>query len=492
MEPKIIARLLIRIGFLLLPKISVSFSARAAFVSVAPTALSFRSKVPSARRRCCISRLRSRLGESDDTRSSVGGALSSPPAISMDPASASPPNGGILANVSRPVQVKPEILLSSLRNRGDDGVVGVATSASRLRPMPSPWSLVLRRRLSSPVSTEGVWITDDRKEPLAVVQLIVEENLLNGDETGDKGGRGNMGSRRKLKTFKGRVSVYSFLNHQPAKENSDEEECDSAMLAMEEATKSVVSEAIRILLEDISPNNITGGDCGDNDKSSPYSRETSPNFRLSLMFPGMDRRLLEPVRTVLSPYSRLDSSTADPPVRTFRSAWLTECMLYTYRGLQRNETPIARELPPGCIIRALNREDAELVNSRWEYRSDDSIHLVRRLIDISASNEDNNAGKGGCIGMEVDGELVAWVLRYLDGAVGMIWTEESYRQRGFASMLLSAVMAGCASRIPKEEFLFAFVVDGNAASCAMFERLGWNKEASADWVGFASFDERQN
>ena len=71
--------------------------------------------------------------------------------------------------------------------------------------------------------------------------------------------------------------------------------------------------------------------------------------------------------------------------------------------------------------------------------------------------------------------------RYADGPLGMLHVEEEARRRGLASALLARATAELRAA---GEPCFAYIVDGNAASEGCFERQGWARAASADWVGF--------
>ena len=89
----------------------------------------------------------------------------------------------------------------------------------------------------------------------------------------------------------------------------------------------------------------------------------------------------------------------------------------------------------------------------------------------------------GCVGVESEGELHGWVLRYLDGPLGMLWVEEAHRRRGLARRLIVRARADLeAAGRP----CFCYIVDGNAASETLFEGAGWARVADADWVGFGA------
>jgi GNAT superfamily N-acetyltransferase len=75
----------------------------------------------------------------------------------------------------------------------------------------------------------------------------------------------------------------------------------------------------------------------------------------------------------------------------------------------------------------------------------------------------------------------AGIVRYADGALGMLFVEERFRGLGLAKVLVAE-----GSRALDDAGLpcFAFIVEGNAASEAVFLKLGWQRVADADWVSF--------
>ena len=91
---------------------------------------------------------------------------------------------------------------------------------------------------------------------------------------------------------------------------------------------------------------------------------------------------------------------------------------------------------------------------------------------------------GACLGLESDGgELQGWVLRYPDGALGMLHVEEPHRGRGYAAALLARATAALEARGAP---CFAYIVDGNVPSERLFRRQQWERVAHADWCGFGA------
>ena len=123
-----------------------------------------------------------------------------------------------------------------------------------------------------------------------------------------------------------------------------------------------------------------------------------------------------------------------------------------------------RMLQDGAVLRSLTPSDACLVDSWWEYRNSKSLSLVSRRIEVDQGV--------ACLGIEIDGTLVACILRYEGGALGMLHVEEKYRRRGYGLSLLQQATQTLKER---DEERVAFIVEGNHVSEAVFEAAGWKR-----------------
>jgi GNAT superfamily N-acetyltransferase len=120
--------------------------------------------------------------------------------------------------------------------------------------------------------------------------------------------------------------------------------------------------------------------------------------------------------------------------------------------------------------------------------------MIRKMIKASEETY------GGCVGLFVDDTLVSWLCRYLDGTLGMLWTEDAHRKKGYAELVLMAAVydiskrskesnGGCTSRPimnAADEPMVSYIVDSNQASQNLYKKLGWMRVVDADWAGFAS------
>ena len=182
----------------------------------------------------------------------------------------------------------------------------------------------------------------------------------------------------------------------------------------------------------------------------------------NVTFAAVDRQLVAPLQAALA---------SGNPCRSM--AWREQCGLYMPTGSSDSHDAGSHRLPPGATLRALRPTDAETINECWTYRSATSLPMIQSMLSGACA---------GCVGCEVDGELIGWICRYLDGALGMLFVVEPFRRQGVANALVAdAVRALTAARGAPA---FCYIVDGNAASRALFEGQGWTRVASADWVGF--------
>ena len=69
--------------------------------------------------------------------------------------------------------------------------------------------------------------------------------------------------------------------------------------------------------------------------------------------------------------------------------------------------------------------------------------------------------------------MVACIVRYERGALGMLHVEEAYRRRGYGFALLNVATKALEARGEDRE---VFIVDGNHGSEALFTAAGWVRE----------------
>ena len=125
------------------------------------------------------------------------------------------------------------------------------------------------------------------------------------------------------------------------------------------------------------------------------------------------------------------------------------------------------KLQDEATIRLLRRNDAPLINSWWKHQSTSSLAMISRCIDDESCYM-------ACIGVEINGKLKACILRYLGGALGMLYVDPLYRRRGYGSALLRTATEAILHY--ENQTCWSLIMDGNESSEALFEKEGYTRE----------------
>lgn len=129
-----------------------------------------------------------------------------------------------------------------------------------------------------------------------------------------------------------------------------------------------------------------------------------------------------------------------------------------------------KDLGNGYILRPLKGlSDAKFVDSRWPYRSTKSLKMIERQINADNVNS-TRTGKSCCLGIEYKGGLIACIIRHRNGSLGILHVDAEHRRCGFGGILLNEATS---TVIHRKDPTFAFIVDGNKESEALFTKMGW-------------------
>ncbi|KAL3763711.1 hypothetical protein ACHAWU_008033 [Discostella pseudostelligera] len=140
-------------------------------------------------------------------------------------------------------------------------------------------------------------------------------------------------------------------------------------------------------------------------------------------------------------------------------------------------------LPSGYTLRPLVEADGTYVNSIWPFRSNKSLIMITKQIVGDIKNATIYGSSSTCLGIEFESRLVGCIIRHRNGSVGILHVDEEHRRFGLGEALLKEATKAVLAR--GGEDVYAFILDGNHASEALFTKLGWEKvgDSSAKGTG---------
>ena len=154
---------------------------------------------------------------------------------------------------------------------------------------------------------------------------------------------------------------------------------------------------------------------------------------------------------------------ADKLKARFPVVWDAPCAVYHY-------PPDAPPPEPGREpARSLEIRDAELIDTHHAYRHPGSLEEIRACIRDRASSA-----------VHGDGGPVCWLLVHEDDSLGIMYTLEEHRRKGYAEVVTRDLVRKqlAAGRTP-----FLQIRDDNGMSPGLALKCGFVKEGNCDWFG---------
>ncbi|KAN0041662.1 hypothetical protein ACTFIV_004206 [Dictyostelium citrinum] len=117
----------------------------------------------------------------------------------------------------------------------------------------------------------------------------------------------------------------------------------------------------------------------------------------------------------------------------------------------------------------LKYEDAETINNKWQYKSNESINFLRWSCTQNIS-----------AGYRINGELVSWIIMYTDGSIGSLYTLEEFRGKGFSKKVVSYILIKFFEN--GFDLPYCFVRDNNISSQKVMRSFGFKSSSLVKWV----------
>lgn len=120
-------------------------------------------------------------------------------------------------------------------------------------------------------------------------------------------------------------------------------------------------------------------------------------------------------------------------------------------------------------VRSIDINDAKYIDDHYNHKNSHTLYEIQEAI----SNRPSSA-------IYIDNEIVSWVLVHEDGSLGIMYTLEDHRGKGFAfdvALDLSRKIIN-AGNIP-----FLQIISTNTMSPGLAKKIGFVKKFEADWFG---------
>lgn len=127
------------------------------------------------------------------------------------------------------------------------------------------------------------------------------------------------------------------------------------------------------------------------------------------------------------------------------------------------------ECPDDLYIDFLDPSHAEVVNDSWPHKFEGSLEYIRLVIQI-------NFGLG--LFRKADKQLVSFGVFPHYGGIGMLYTPEAFRRKGYAAIVILAISKEIVTRGLNPH---AYVLHVNKPSAALFRKLGFEVADNITW-----------
>ena len=162
-------------------------------------------------------------------------------------------------------------------------------------------------------------------------------------------------------------------------------------------------------------------------------------------------------------FSGVEESIAEKIKERYKVNWENPCILY---HMPKENLDLSRIKHP---VESIRIEDAEIVDQYYQFRNDFSLEAIRRDIQDRPSSA-----------VYVDGELACWLLIHDDNSMGIMYTKEAYRKKGYA---VDVTLDLAAKIFQKGEIPFLQIVDSNIMSPGLAAKCKFEPCGKVNWLG---------
>lgn len=162
-------------------------------------------------------------------------------------------------------------------------------------------------------------------------------------------------------------------------------------------------------------------------------------------------------------FSGVKKGLADKIRARYLVTWESPCTIY-YMPKENFDISLKRS-----ETQSIRLEDAETVDRFYQYRNPGSLEAIKRDITRRPSSA-----------IYVDGEIVCWVLVHDDNSMGIMYTKEEHRRKGYA---VDVTIDLVRQILEQGKLPYLQIVKSNGMSPGLAQKCGFVEDGKADWFG---------
>lgn len=162
-------------------------------------------------------------------------------------------------------------------------------------------------------------------------------------------------------------------------------------------------------------------------------------------------------------FSGVEESIAKKIKEKFEVQWNNPCDLYYMPEENLDLNLIKNE------VKNIDIKDVEIIDNYYEYRHPGSIDVIKKDIEERPSSA-----------IYIDDEIACWVLVHTDNSMGIMYTKEEHRRKGYAV----DVTIDLTSKLLKNgKTPYLQIVNRNSMSPGLAEKCGFVPSGVVEWFG---------
>lgn len=162
-------------------------------------------------------------------------------------------------------------------------------------------------------------------------------------------------------------------------------------------------------------------------------------------------------------FAGIDADIAERIQKKFQVSWENPCALYY---LPKENLDLSLIKNP---VQDIDLKDVEIIDKYYEFRHPGSVEVIRKDIELRPSSA-----------VYVDGEPACWVVAHDDNSMGIMYTREEHRRKGYA---IDVTMDLARKIYDRGTVPYLQIIERNSMSPGLAKKCNFVKCGQVSWFG---------